>query len=131
MDLIVQRSQPSASGLAWPGELLIDDQHFCWTVERGPKVPDYPPIPLGSYEGVLSVSPHLGYLCPLLAVPNRTGIRMHVANYWSQLEGCVALGLLTGVGLDGEPAVFSSRAALDKLLAVLSGTFVVSFRQGA
>jgi hypothetical protein len=128
MDLIVQRGNPSPSGLAWPGELLIDDQHFCWTVERGPKVPDHPPIPSGSYEGLVSMSPALKYLCPLLAVPNRTGIRMHVANYWSQLEGCVALGLLTGVGLDHEPCVFSSRAALDALLAVLPSYFVVSFR---
>jgi hypothetical protein len=135
LNLIVQRGDPSPSGLSWPGELLLNDSHLCFTLERGPGVKDHPPIPFGTYDGVLSVSPHLHYLCPLLAVPGRTGIRIHVANWWHELQGCTAVGLTTGVEAGGHPnatpgefAVYESRAALDELLRVLQGPFVITYR---
>ena len=60
-------------------------------------------IPPGTYEIQLTHSgtfseekPYrdLGGLVPILMnVPERTGIRIHVANFVRQLEGCIAVGL--------------------------------------
>lgn len=74
-------------------------------------------IPAGTYEILMTYSPkfskkgiykELGGLVPLIAnVPNRSGIRIHVANYLSQLEGCIAPGLLrtaNGDVIDSRPA---------------------------
>lgn len=129
MTIVVKRNTPSPSGLAMTGELQIDGKHFCWTLERGPKVPDHPPIPAGTYKARKSVSPHLNYLCPeLLNVPQRVGIRIHVANFWHQLEGCTAIGfVLAHEPNTAESAVYASQHALDQLLPLLPEEFEVQY----
>lgn len=51
-------------------------------------------IPEGIYELVLSYSPRFGrMLYEVKNVPGRRGIRIHSANYTSQLHGCIAPGI--------------------------------------
>ena len=53
-------------------------------------------------------------------VPGRSGIKIHVANYVSQLRGCVAPGLTHAlINRDQIPDVTSSRNALTGLLNAL------------
>jgi hypothetical protein len=53
-------------------------------------------------------------------VPDRAGVKMHIANYARQLRGCVAPGLaFRDLDGDGIVDVTSSRAALDRLLETL------------
>jgi hypothetical protein len=56
-------------------------------------------IPAGTYTCRWTSSPkmsnehgHLYYTYEVLNVPGRTGIRIHSANYFFQLLGCIALG---------------------------------------
>jgi len=50
-------------------------------------------IPKGVYECKWTFSTKfMKYTYEVMNVPNRTGIRIHPANWWSQLNGCIALG---------------------------------------
>lgn len=50
-------------------------------------------IPKGVYEVKWTFSPRfMKYTYEIIGVQNRTGIRIHTANWWSQLNGCIALG---------------------------------------
>lgn len=75
------------------GHLEWDD-FDCVTLERTDKL-----IKEGTYKVKLDKSPHLGYVTPHLIVPERdkaaggdAGLRIHIANYETQLEGCIAVG---------------------------------------
>jgi len=51
-------------------------------------------VPIGLYELKLEYSDRFKKeLWELKGVPNRTECKFHSANYWDQLEGCIALGL--------------------------------------
>ena len=51
-------------------------------------------IPIGVYEVVLEWSDkYKKKLWEIKGVPNRSECKFHAANYWQQLQGCVALGL--------------------------------------
>lgn len=76
------------NGEALIGQLFVDGQYECVILENATKR-----IPLGTYPVVISYSPRFGRELPLLCnVPDREGIRLHPANYPSQLEGCLAPG---------------------------------------
>jgi len=65
------------------------------SLERGwlDNKPNVSSIPTGNYKCVLEYSPKFGKeLWELKEVPNRSECKFHVSNYWSQLEGCIALG---------------------------------------
>lgn len=50
-------------------------------------------IPEGIYDCVLEYSPTFDMdLWELKNVPGRSETKFHTANYWKQLEGCIALG---------------------------------------
>ena len=50
-------------------------------------------IPADQYICKWTFSPHLGiWTYEVTDVPNRTGIRIHSANYFKQLLGCIAFG---------------------------------------
>lgn len=50
-------------------------------------------IPEGEYICRWTMSPHLGVeTYEVFGVPNRAGIRIHSANYFFQIQGCIALG---------------------------------------
>lgn len=54
-------------------------------------------------------------------VPNRGGIRIHSANYFFELLGCVAVGdSLKDVNMDSELDIIHSGATLEKLVSVMN-----------
>lgn len=49
-------------------------------------------------------------------VPSRSGIRLHIANYFNQIKGCIALGMtLADINKDGQIDTVSSKVAFDTL----------------
>jgi hypothetical protein len=78
------------------GELLVDGQHFCWTLEdavRDRKVPNETAIPAGVYEVVVNWSNRFGKMLPMLMnVPNFTAVRFHGGNGPDDTEGCILVG---------------------------------------
>lgn len=82
------------------GEMRFDGEVFCHCLElssRKPNTNGKLAIPSGHYEVTLGERPEspleqrFGYPLPLINnVPGRDGIRIHVANYPDQLEGCIA-----------------------------------------
>lgn len=68
-------------------------------------------IPTGTYEVKHTFSPRfMKYTYEIQKVPNRSGIRVHVANYYTQLNGCIALGVTPkDINKDGQLDVLNSR----------------------
>ncbi len=67
-------------------------------------------IPKGTYrcEWTFSLG-HLGWTYEVLNVPNRSGIRIHKGNYFSDTEGCILLGgTFTDLNKDGEPDILNT-----------------------
>lgn len=89
--------------------------------------PDVSCIPAGEYLVVPYTSSHLGKIYKICDVPGRTDERIHVGNwagdasmgYKSDSLGCIFLGL-GNKDLDGQMAVNSSKAALEKLKEVMN-----------
>lgn len=102
------------------GELLVDGQHECWTLEDvvrpdGVKVFGETAIPFGTYNVDITPSPRFKRDLPLLVgVDNFVGIRIHPGNTASDTEGCI----LVGQG-KGQNCILSSRAAFDVLFPKL------------
>lgn len=97
MNLRVQRQPVVDRSL--PGLLFINEASTCFTLENASLA-----IPAGRYRVQLTESgralDHQLWtpddktfkLPELLDVPGRTAIRLHCANEYYQLEGCIALG---------------------------------------
>ena len=126
MLFVLQRHAPFGDGL--PGDLSLDDRPVCVTLENAELA-----IPAGRYRIDLTVSGRAqqGTLwCPaqethpddkdewvlplLLDVPGRDAIRIHAANLFSQLEGCIAPGRTR----NGE-GITRSRSALIQIMSVI------------
>lgn len=73
-------------------------------------------IPPGTYTCKYTLSPHFKkHTYEILSVPNRAGIRIHSANYASQLLGCVALGsALKDINNDGHQDVVHSGVTMEE-----------------
>lgn len=73
-------------------------------------------VPEGCYPLVLEFSPKFNQkLWELKEVPNRAECKFHAANYWRQLNGCIALGKQhLDIDKDGDPDVTSSRVTMKK-----------------
>lgn len=73
-------------------------------------------IPKGEYKMKYTFSPKfMKFTYELLKVPNRSGIRIHSANYWFDLNGCIALGTgFTDLNKDGTVDIVNSRATVKK-----------------
>lgn len=80
-------------------------------------------VPAGVYPVDLEYSPHFDRdLYELKHVPGRSEVKIHVANYVRQLEGCIAVGLaVSDINKDGLPDMMNSRLALARLHAALDG----------
>jgi len=69
-------------------------------------------IPAGKYNCYWTYSPRFKKRVYLVdGVPNRSGIRIHPANLYSQLNGCIALGEKLGQ-IEGKPAILLSQPAV-------------------
>lgn len=53
-------------------------------------------IPLGTYRVSKYLSPHLGYEVWLLEVSGRDKIEVHIADYPTDVEGCIGIGRYLG-----------------------------------
>lgn len=78
-------------------------------------------VPLGTYTAVFEYSPRFKQnLWELKNVPNRSECKFHSANYWYQLNGCIALGkTLKDINKDGYNDVTSSRATMKAFHKIL------------
>ena len=87
------------------GELSVDGEKFCHTLEptwRKPearKIPGKTAIPEGRYPIVITLSPKFKQWLPLLLhVPGFTGIRIHAGNTAKDTKGCILVGENTSKG---------------------------------
>lgn len=80
-------------------------------------------VPVGIYKVVLEWSPKFQRdLYELKGVPNRSECKFHAANYWYQLNGCIALGeKVADINKDGYNDVTNSRNTMNKFHEVLKG----------
>jgi len=71
-------------------------------------------VPTGFYNLVFEKSAKFNrYLWELKGVPNRTEAKIHVANYYTQIQGCIAVGdMHTQINADNIPDVRNSTATL-------------------
>ena len=119
MRMLLQRL-PSANGCTL-GELTIDGQHVCWTLEdivrpAGEKVAGKTAIAAGVYQITINRSTRFKCLLPLLLdVPGFTGVRIHPGNTQYDTEGCILVGRHKKVA-----SVEQSRAAFDPLMSRLN-----------
>ncbi|MGA8342894.1 MAG: DUF5675 family protein [Candidatus Sulfotelmatobacter sp.] len=107
------------------GEFWLNGIKQCYYLEPSRETPFYPGHPCieaGTYPVALTMSPHLGYLCPeVLNVPGRTAIRWHIGNFPKDVLGCCVVG--TAVCTN---EVENSRSAFDALMAKLEGQNIVA-----
>ena len=80
-------------------------------------------VPTGTYSVVLEYSNRFQQdLWELKNVPKRSGWKFHAANYWYQLNGCIALGrTLADLNHDGYNDVTSSKSTMAKFHEALKG----------
>jgi hypothetical protein len=108
------------TGQSITGEFWLDGTKECYYLEPSRFTPFYsshPCIQAGTYRVVLTMSPHLGYVCPeVLNVPGRTAIRWHIGNFPKDVLGCCVVGTVLGTNL-----VANSKAAFAALMAKLEG----------
>lgn len=119
MDLLLRRKQ--ADGDALPGDFSVNGKLYAFSLERTSKA-----IAPGRYRVLFTVSarasrhelwsPDGRHRLPLIAeVPGRDGIRIHAANEYEELEGCVALGKRRA-----GPRLVYSRAAVEPFVALVA-----------
>ena len=77
-------------------------------------------IPTGEYLLKWYSSPSKGMCYKVCDVPNREYILIHAANYASELQGCIALGLAQGI-LGGKEAVLHSISAMKEFHELTRG----------
>ena len=78
-------------------------------------------VPLGVYNAFFEYSSRFNQkLWELKDVPNRSECKFHSANYWYQLNGCIALGRsILDINKDGYNDVTSSKATMKAFHKVL------------
>jgi hypothetical protein len=110
------------------GELLIDGERICYTLEDRVrekdgmdvtrwKVQDKTAIPRGKYKVIVSHSPAFKRALPLLLeVPGFSGIRIHPGNGSKDTEGCI----LVGSSWAGGDFVGQSRIAFNEVFTLIN-----------
>ena len=112
------------------GRLYIKDEDGCINeigvcLERGwqDNKSNISCVPTGNYELKLEYSPRFQCsLWELKGVPNRSECKIHSANYWHQLNGCIAPGeRFAHIDGDGDLDVTNSRKTLDYFHKQMTG----------
>lgn len=104
--------------------ILSHENFSCCTLELGwhDNQDDISCIPTGTYlckwtrsKRLSTAAGHDVFTYEVTGVPGRSGIRIHSANFFYQLLGCIALGDgLTDMNSDGEKDVIHSRTTIEK-----------------
>lgn len=87
------------SSLSSQGELLLDDQHFCYTLEPPVKLDGPKPraIPVGTYPLTIRWSDEFKKHVPHVEdVPGFTAIEQHIGNFPRDTKACTLVGLTRG-----------------------------------
>ncbi len=107
------------------GEFWLDGIRECYYLEPSRLTPCHPGfacIPAGIYRVVLTMSPHLRYVCPeVLNVPGRSAIRWHIGNFPADVLGCCVVGTAAG-----ENCVTHSKIAFHALMGKLEGNDILA-----
>ncbi len=113
MELTLVRTKYTTSGTF--GYIVLPDGTKLYSCERewANNGPRNSCIPIGKYKVLWRPSPRFGQAYRLQNVPKRDAILIHAANYPSELQGCIALGLSYS-----NYAVWNSRAAISKLISI-------------
>jgi hypothetical protein len=85
-------------------------------------------IPTGVYKCDWSYSPKFKTnVFEVTGVPERSGIRIHVANYVRQLHGCIALGYCyKDIDNDGQMDIAMSRICLEAFQEIMYEQFTLT-----
>jgi hypothetical protein len=118
MELKVQRQEYDDQSTR--GEMLIDSQHFAWTLEPRKDQSQGKPyaIPAGTYQVLTSWSQHFSMVIPVVVnVPGFNGVEIHPGNYPVDTHGCCLVGYTESKDFVGQ-----SRQAFEDLMDRLNGT---------
>lgn len=86
-------------------------------------------IPVGIYKAIKHNSPKFKQSFWLQDVPGRSEILMHVANYTSDLRGCIAPGdRYIDINNDGIIDVANSKKTMDALYKILPNEFTITIK---
>lgn len=87
-------------------------------------------VPAGFYNIEWEYSSKFNeYLWELKGVPGRSEAKIHVANYYTQIQGCIAVGdMHICINSDPYPDVRNSRNTLNRLHKTLSGQTLTSIQ---
>lgn len=87
------------------GVMAYEGQFICYTLENATLE-----LPAGTYRVIITYSPHFHRSMPLvLGTGQRTGIRIHPANWSAELGGCIAVGQsIDGHSLDNSVLAFNN-----------------------
>lgn len=134
MNVRLVRTETSAEGTF--GKLIVDGRVLCVTGELPAQAgdPDVENergtdcIPAGVYECQLRQSPKFGRVYEVRGVPDRSLILIHKGNfcgdkrqgYSSDVEGCILLGMRTGI-LENQKVISQSREAFEKFMMLMAG----------
>jgi hypothetical protein len=121
--LLLKRT--SFNAICTQGELWLDGQFFCFTLEPPRESAPVKPraIPLGIYAfAIAPPSEEHHYDHPLLEdIPDFDAVEIHIGNFPSDTRGCILVGLQAGTN-----AVFRSGEAFNALMGKLnSGTIAI------
>ena len=110
------------------GKIYHGEDFICETIERSKTDKDFPCIPEGWYIAKRYNSPaNKRIVWQLEDVPNRTNIQLHIANWPSELKGCIAPGKEIGSNHNGEPGVLKSGIAFEEFMAITSEEETIAF----
>jgi hypothetical protein len=122
------------SNLSTIGNLILEGENFCNTLELSCRRGDEKgklAIPEGKYLLQKTFSPRFKKdMWEVTNVPGRSGIRIHSANYASELDGCIAPGVYSP---NIPEFIGMSRVTLDRLnqrLEAMNGEIWLSITGG-
>lgn len=120
---VVTITRTSDNGIQTLGDLNFGSFN-CKTIERPWKNNQHniSCIPKGTYHCTYTFSlTHLGWTYQVNNVPNRSGIRIHSANYYTDLEGCIGLGSgYEDINKDGQLDAINSKLTVNNFVTLLN-----------